>query len=161
MEQAGVTAAVPTIAKQQPVTDMSFQADRSVDAVIVLGVLSELSQQQRQQCLQEIIRVLRPGMPMIFVEPVREGGSPLRGLVGVSAGKQALSEAQLQSLQSPAFSFVQYDVALSGQDPHAVGVAVRSEVLQARLGDNDIDIESSKQRRKGSKNREKTAKGFQ
>lgn len=154
MEQAGVTAAVPTIVKQQPITDLAFQPDASVDAVVALGVLSQLTAQQRQQCLDEVARVLKPGMPLVFVEPVQEGGSPLRGLVGVSAGKQTLSGADLQSLeQSKAFSYSQYDVALQSQDPHAVGVAVKSESYQPRRQDDDA---AKKTRSKPPK----TAKGF-
>lgn len=161
MEQAGVTAAVPTIVRKQPVTDLGFQADSSVDAVIALGVLSELNQQQRQQCIDEIVRVLRPGMPLIYVEPVKEGGSPLRGLVGVSAGKQPLPTADFADLkQSPAFSYTQFDVALQGQDPHAVGVAVRSETYRARKKSSEADEDAKRQRKKDNK-REKAARGFQ
>ncbi|KAF6259010.1 hypothetical protein COO60DRAFT_1060647 [Scenedesmus sp. NREL 46B-D3] len=76
MEQAGITAAVPTIVKQQPITDLRFQPDASVDAVVALGVISQLSADKRQQCLDEAARVLKPGMPLVFVEPVQEGGSP-------------------------------------------------------------------------------------
>lgn len=97
MEQAGVSAAVPTQAKQQAVTDLAFQADVSVDAVIALGVLGQLgSAQERQACLRECARVLKPGMPLVFVEPVKEGGSPLRGLVGISSGDAQLPSAALQ-----------------------------------------------------------------
>uniref|UniRef100_A0A383VYG1 Methyltransferase type 11 domain-containing protein n=1 Tax=Tetradesmus obliquus TaxID=3088 RepID=A0A383VYG1_TETOB len=158
MEQAGVTAAVPTIVKQQPITDLSFQPDASVDAVVALGVISQLSAQQRQQCLEEAARVLKPGMPLVFVEPVLEGGSPLRGLVGVSAGKQALPSAELQALQeSSAFSYSQFDVALQGQDPHAVGVAVKSENYQpSRQRGDRGDAAAKKSRSKPPK----TAKGF-
>lgn len=161
MEQAGVTAAVPTVVRPQPITDLSFQTDSSVDAVVALGVLSQLSQQQRQQCLDEISRVLRPGMPLIFIEPVKQGGSPLRGLVGVSAGKQALTEAELQKLQqAQAFSYTQFDVALQGQDPHAVGVAVRSDTYRPRKKSSDADDEAKRQRRRDNK-KEKAARGFQ
>ena len=161
MEQAGVTAAVPTVVKQQPITNLSFQADSSVDAVIALGVLSELSQQQRQQCMDEIVRVLRPGMPLIYVEPLEEGGSPLRGLVGVAASKQPLTTAELESMkQSPAFAYTQFDVALEGQDPHAVGVAIRSETYRSRRKSSEAAEEAKRQRKKESK-KEKAARGFQ
>lgn len=156
MEQAGVTAAVPTQVKQQPITDLSFQPDSSIDAVVSLNQLSDLEPQQLQQCLREICRVLKPGMPLVFVEPVAEGGSPLRGLVGVSPGKQ-LAASQLDSWQqNPAFSYVQWDTALAGQDPHAVGVAVRSEVRLSAKDKDKEDDPSARRRRK----QPKAAKGF-
>jgi len=159
MEQAGVTAAVPTIVKQQSVADLSFAADSSIDAVVSIGELSQLSQQQRQKCLEEIARVLKPNMPLVFVEPVKEGGSPLRGLVGVSAGKQGLAEAELDDLQSsPAFSYVQFDIALQGQDPHAAGVAVRSDSYNQRKFAGAAEEGVIGQRRKGKQ--PKVAKGF-
>lgn len=155
MEQAGITAAVPTQVKQQPITDLSFQPDSSIDAVVSLNQLSDLEPQQLQQCLREVSRVLKPGMPLVFVEPVAEGGSPLRGLVGVSPGKQ-LSASQLDLWQqNPAFSYVQWDTALGGQDPHVVGVAVRSEVRVSAKGTKE-DEPSARRRRK----QPKAAKGF-
>jgi O-methyltransferase involved in polyketide biosynthesis len=153
MEQAGVTAAVPTRVRQQPITDLQFQPDSSIDAVVALGVLSDLQPQEQQQCLQEIARVLKPGMPLVFVEPLAEGGSPLRGIVKVSSG-QGMPLSQLQAWQqNPAFSYVQWDTALEGQDPHAVGVAVRSEVSIS----SQADEPSARQRRK---KQPKAAKGF-
>jgi predicted methyltransferase len=163
MEQAGMTAAVPTQAKKQPVTDLGFQPDGSVDAVVALGVLGQLgSAAERQRCLRECARVLKPGMPLVMVEPLAEGGSPLRALIGVSAGQERLPTAELQALQQdPAFSFVQWDVVLQGQDPHAVGVAVRSERAvrsMAAADDGEDRGSSSKQRRRAKQ--PKTAQGF-
>jgi SAM-dependent methyltransferase len=156
MEQAGVTAAVPTIAKQQPITDLRFQPDSSVDAVVALNVLAQLQPQQQEQCLQEISRVLKPGSPLVFVEPLAEGGSPFRGLVRVSGGG-GFTQSQLEAWQQGgAFSYVQWDTALTGQDPHAVGVAVRSERSVRSRGDGDDDP-STRQRRK---KQPKAAKGF-
>lgn len=156
MEQAGVTAAVPTLVKQQPVTDLRFQPDASIDAVVALDTLAGLEPQQQQQCLREVARVLKPGMPLVFVEPLAEGGSPLRGLVGVSSGK-TLAAAQLEAWQQlPGFSYVQWDRALGGQDPHAVGVAVRSE---ASIGDEDDDGPPSARQQRRRK-QPKAAKGF-
>lgn len=154
MEQAGVTAAVPTLVKQQPITDLAFQPDSSIDAVVALNMLSDLEPQQQQQCLREISRVLKPGMPLVFVEPLAEGGSPLRGIVKVSSG-QGVTSTQLELWQSnPAFSYVQWDTALAGQDPHAVGVAVRSET---RVSAQEEDEPSARQRRR---KQPKAAKGF-
>ncbi len=157
MEQAGVTAAVPTNVRQQPITDLRFQPDSSIDAVVALGVIAQLPPQQQQQCLQEISRVLKPGMPLVFVEPLAVGGSPLRGLVGVSAGGSGLTASQLEAWQQGgAFSYVQWDTALAGQDPHAVGVAVRSERRVSSAGDDEDDPSTRQRRRK----QPKAAKGF-
>lgn len=153
MEQAGVTAAVPTLVKQQPVTDLRFQPDASIDAVVALDTLAGLDPQQQQQCLREVARVLKPGTPLVFVEPLAEGGSPLRGLVGVSSGK-TLTTAQLEAWQQlRGFSYVQWDTALGGQDPHAVGVAVRSEAAE-----DDEGPPSARQQRR--RKQPKAAKGF-
>lgn len=153
-----MTAAVPTQVKQQPITNLGFQPDGSVDAVIALGVLAQLDAQQCQQCLRECTRVLKPGMPLVFVEPVSEGGSPLRGLIGVSTSGQSLPTALLESLrQDQAFSYVEWDVALAGQDPHAVGVAVRSQLPLQGGGRQGDETMASKQRRS---KQPKTAKGF-
>lgn len=128
LEQAGVTAAVPTVVRLQPPSDLSFRADATVDAVVCLGTLAALEPDARAGVLAEAARVLRPGRPLVFVEPLKEGGSPLRALLRVSAPgtavEQQVFEAALRN--GPAFVDVQYDVALEGQDPHAVGVALRS-----------------------------------
>lgn len=154
-----MTAAVPTLVRQQPITDLRFQPPGSIDAVIALNVLSELEPQQLQQCLQEVSRVLKPGMPLVFIEPLAEGGSPLRGLIGVSGGsKGGLSASQLEAWQqNPAFSYVQWDTALAGQDPRAVGVAVRSERAVSGRKDDDDDEPSARRR---AKKQPKAAKGF-
>eukprot|EP00877_Chromochloris_zofingiensis_P001523 jgi/Chrzof1/11371/Cz05g34110.t1 len=147
MEQAGMSAAVPTTVRQQSPTNLSFQDTDSVDAVVCLRTLGSMTQQQRAACLSEVLRVLKPGRPLIFVERIKEGGSPFRGLIGGEQG--ALDSNDLQRLQGlSGFQYTQWDVALVGQDPHAVGVAVKSE-----------DYEPSKEQVKASKKAAKSPKG--
>jgi len=130
MEQAGMQAGVPTLARPQSPTRLDFAAPSSVDAVVVLKQVGPMSASQREGFLQEVLRVLKPNCPLIFIEKLRGGGSPLRGFLGGDSG--ALDVAVLEQLkqQSGVWSQVQWDTALEGQDPHAVGVAIKSETYR-------------------------------
>lgn len=132
MQQAGMQAGVPTVVRSQDPDDLSWLADGTVDAVVVLRRLGRMTPATRKAALSEASRVLKPGRPLIFIERVREGGSPLRPLLGGSEGALATSELEALRDNSRAWSYVQWDVALAGQDPHAVGVAVRSEAALPR-----------------------------
>ncbi len=68
LEQAGVQAAVPTIARVQSPDDLSFAANNSVDAVVCLRSASNMSSRTAGSFLSESSRVLKPGCPLIFVE---------------------------------------------------------------------------------------------
>lgn len=133
IEQGGVQAGVPVIVKNLPATSMDFQGDSTVDAIVSLHALAPLSAPQRSAFFEEAIRVLKPGQPVIFIERLREGGSPLRFLIGNSQ-----PELELQALQDmqqlPGFDLVRWDVALEGQDPHAVGVALRTDDTDYKPG---------------------------
>ncbi len=48
-----MTAAVPTLVKTQPITDLSFQADASVDAVVSLCALGQLQPAERAKAVRE------------------------------------------------------------------------------------------------------------
>ncbi|GLI68178.1 hypothetical protein VaNZ11_012520, partial [Volvox africanus] len=112
VEQAGLQAAVPTTAKMQSPANLGFAADTSVDAVVSVGAIAGMSESQRVAFATEALRVLKPGCPIIFVER---------------------TESHLQGWKErrDAFELVQWDVALEGQDPHAVGVAVKSAEYRA------------------------------
>ncbi|EFJ45877.1 hypothetical protein VOLCADRAFT_118240 [Volvox carteri f. nagariensis] len=131
LEQAGLQAAVPTVAKQQSPANLGFASDGSVDAVVSLGAVAGMSEQQRAVFTTEALRVLRPGCPIIFVERI-PGGLPIRFL-GASSATLAESYLQGWKERNDAFELVQWDVALEGQDPHAVGVAVKSADYRAPL----------------------------
>ncbi|GFR49352.1 hypothetical protein Agub_g11376, partial [Astrephomene gubernaculifera] len=125
LEQAGLQAAVPTLARPQSPANLGFAADCSVDAVVALpGGLAGLSGAQRAAFTGEALRVLKPGCPLVFVERI-PGGLPIRFL-GTSG--KTLEESFLQGLKqrTEAFELVQWDVALEGQDPHALGVAIKA-----------------------------------
>ncbi len=102
--------------------------------------------------------MLRPGRPLIFLEKLREGGSPLRPLLGGDAGSLtavelgALLPAAGSGAGSGAFEYVEWSPALEGQNPHAVGVAVRGEsgpgrTREERAAAREQEISS---RRKGA-----------
>eukprot|EP00798_Chlamydomonas_sp_ICE-L_P009153 gene9153-16278_t len=126
-EQAGMQAAIPTTAKKQSAASLSFASDGSADAIIALGTMGSVGSFFIGDFLDEALRVLKPGCPLIFVEKVYEGGSPLRPLIGQSGGG-SISTTLLDGMKerTKQWEFVQWDIALEGQDPHAVGVAVRA-----------------------------------
>lgn len=62
LEQAGMQAAVPTIAKVQAASNLGFQGANSVDAVVSLGAIASLSAVQRNMFVQ--VRWLRLKQPL-------------------------------------------------------------------------------------------------
>lgn len=54
----------------------ALQADASVDAVVSLCAFADASDVQRAALLQEALRVLKPGRPLVFIE--RGGAAPAR-----------------------------------------------------------------------------------
>ncbi|KXZ56099.1 hypothetical protein GPECTOR_2g981 [Gonium pectorale] len=124
LEQAGMQAAVPTVARQQSPANLGFAADGSVDALVSLGALAGMSDAQRAAFAAEALRVLKPGCPIVFIERV-PGGLPLR-FIGSSSRTLAPSYLEGWKARMDAFELVQWDVALEGADPHAVGVAVKA-----------------------------------
>lgn len=59
---------MPTVAKRQSPANLGFAADGSVDAVVSLGALATMSELQRAVFTSEVLRVLKPGCPVIFME---------------------------------------------------------------------------------------------
>lgn len=128
IEQAGITAGVPVVAKPgAPEKGLAeWAAEGSLDAVVSLGTMAGMTPMQRSAFLDAAARALKPGGRLIFVEKQESGASPLRGLVGASG--PALDDASIAALRSaPGFATCTIDVALEGQDPHAVGLAIRGE----------------------------------
>ncbi|KAG2485966.1 hypothetical protein HYH03_015292 [Edaphochlamys debaryana] len=125
IEQAGLQAAIPTLCKPQSPTNLGFAADASVDAVVSLGALAGMGEAQRTAFAAEALRVLKPGCPIIFLEKI-PGGLPFRFL---GSSDKTISPSYLEGWKalSGQFELVTWDVALEGQDPHAVGVAVKAE----------------------------------
>lgn len=130
-------AGFPVKAYTQAITNLSFAASGSVDAVVALGSLGTLKdEQQRQLLLTEVIRVLKPGCPFVFVEQLNGSGGLdglLRKAVGVSTGRTSgVTQATVDALKDvKGVGYVQYDVALAETDPHAVGVAFKVSAVQA------------------------------
>ncbi|GIL79577.1 hypothetical protein Vretifemale_8899 [Volvox reticuliferus] len=131
LEQAGLQAAVPTTAKTQSPANLGFAADASVDAVVSIGAIAGMSEPQRAAFATEVLRVLKPGCPIIFVERI-PGGLPIR-FIGASSFTLAESFLQGWKDRQDAFELVEWDVALEGQDPHAVGVAVKAADYRAPI----------------------------
>jgi SAM-dependent methyltransferase len=140
------------------------------DAVVSLGTLAPLSPDRRRAVLAEAARVLRPGGALIFVERVsgdRAPASPLRGALtaGAPGGGAALALGELDALRGAGggvWQGVQYDLALEGEDPHALGVAVRGEGRVQGGGGGASSAAGRQQRQESKRERRKptNAKGF-
>jgi hypothetical protein len=110
-----------------------------MDAVVSLQSLAPLPPDKRRTLFAEAARVLRPGGAFVFIERVaaseRAAASPLRALItaGSADGGLTITLPEIDALgKGPAgagalWQGVQYDLALEGQDPHALGVAVRGQ----------------------------------
>jgi len=126
-EQVGSSAGTPTLARKGSVAQLGFTPDASVDCVMSLNALGGLSEQQRQQAVREVIRVLKPGGFYVFIEPLTDEASPLRALISATDASKAMAASQLEDLlDNTGLDVKQVDVALAGQDPHAVGLARRT-----------------------------------
>ncbi|KAL4459195.1 hypothetical protein ABPG75_014074 [Micractinium tetrahymenae] len=121
-EQAGMQAKVPVVAvKQEAQRVLSTQAGSVADAIVLVNQLGQWA--DPQQLLSQVYRVLKPGGTFIFIQRLA-GGSPLQPLLGGTAG--AVDAAVVEAVQGySGWDFVQWDTALEGTDPHAVGVAVK------------------------------------
>ena len=157
-DQAGVSAAVPTTGKRvapggrEGWAQAEIAAPASVDAVIALGsALGKLgTREELARCLSEAKRALRPGRPLIFVQALAEGGSPLRGVIGPGGGAGAIAAGDLEkALEDAGFAYVEWSVELQGTDPHALGVAVTPDDGAADAGDALVG-ERRRQRREAS-----------
>ncbi|KAL3162587.1 hypothetical protein ABBQ38_008636 [Trebouxia sp. C0009 RCD-2024] len=154
MGQAAIQAGIPVDVRQETPSSLSFQGNSSVEAVVCLQSLKLLPDLPR--FLAEAHRVLKPGSPFIFLQPVKgEGLTGATQLLLGGAGN-AIDEKDLNGMRSAGFDSVEWDIALAAQNPHAVGVALKS-------GNQEDPSESMYAQRisQGSKPRRKTAKtGF-
>eukprot|EP01024_Parvocaulis_polyphysoides_P021216 TRINITY_DN20056_c0_g1_i1.p1 TRINITY_DN20056_c0_g1~~TRINITY_DN20056_c0_g1_i1.p1 ORF type:complete len:265 (+),score=24.16 TRINITY_DN20056_c0_g1_i1:65-859(+) len=119
IQQAGMQAAVPTIAKKQKIQELLFQEAGSVDAVVILDSFQTV--ENIQKFLSEIARVLKKGCPMIIIQQIEGGVVPQFIAQNKKVQKNQLIE-QLKS-QSKEFEEFQYDIAVEQIDPHVVGFA--------------------------------------
>lgn len=131
-DQAGVSAGIPTTGRRVPAgaawggSEGQVAAAGTLDAVVALGsCLGKLPPQERASCLREARWALRPGRPLVLLQALAEGASPLRPLVGPGGGSGAMPAAELErALEEAGFGYVEWGVELGGTDPHALGVAV-------------------------------------
>jgi SAM-dependent methyltransferase len=139
------------------------------DAVVSIEALAPLTPERRRAALAEAARVLRPGGALIFVERVagaRAPAPPLRGLVtaGAPGGGAAIDTAELDALRGvggAVWQGLQYDLAIEGQDPHALGVAIRGEGrAPAGGGGGGGGAARQPQERKRERRKPSNAKGF-
>jgi ubiquinone/menaquinone biosynthesis C-methylase UbiE len=79
--QTAVRAGVPIEVKSKS-PDASGLPANSMDAVVSVYAMSELSDSQVASSLSEAVRVLKPGKPFIFVENVGAKATVLRAAQG-------------------------------------------------------------------------------
>jgi len=152
-DQAGASAGVPTTGRRACPSlpwggPDGFAAPGSLDAVVALGsALGKLSAGDRAACLREAVRALRPGRPLVLLQALSEGASPLRALVGPGGGGAgAMPAAELErALEDAGFAYVEWGVELQGTDPHALGVAVSPGEGD---GEADARVGSGKRKRR-------------
>lgn len=155
-DQAGVSAGVPTTGRRAAVDEAwggseGFAAAGSLDAVVALGsALGKLTPQERAGCLREAVKALRPGRPLVLLQALSEGGSPLRALIGPGGGGGgAMAASELEkALEEAGFAYVEWGVELQGADPHALGVAVTPQAGGEEEGGGGGSVSSGKRRRR-------------
>lgn len=92
-ERAGMQAQVPTVSFRKSPSALNAVPNSTVEAIACLGGITDCDPVQQKQLLTEAVRVLRPGAPFIFIEPVADGASPLRPIITNSSNTgKALSE---------------------------------------------------------------------
>lgn len=157
-----MTAAVPTVARTAAFSDLAFQPTSSCDAVVSLGAIADTSSSAHATLLAQALRVLKPGRPLIFVERVASGASPLRPLLAANPRSNVASPELLAStLTAAGFEAPAWDVALGGQDPHVLGVAtkpVKGRPLSA-AGTQEPEPVSLKSMRRNTNSSNKGFKG--
>ncbi|GBF89251.1 hypothetical protein Rsub_02128 [Raphidocelis subcapitata] len=146
-----------------------------VDAVVCLQCLAKLPPDGRAALLSEAARALRPGGALIFVERAAGGaaGAPPLRAIAAGGGGEAVAMAELERLRAApgaAWKGLQFDLALEGTDPHALGVAIRSDAYGASLrvrsdaraqgGGGGGARGGEPERRRERERRKPTAKGF-
>jgi len=156
MEQAGLNARIPTVCTVQEIVRLDFATSASADAITSLGVLASLTPEQRSLVLREVARALRPGQPFVFVERVSDTASPLRPLLAGSSDALELADLEAVLQESGQWTFMEYDIVLAGQDPHAAGFAVRGDESNAPLEGSKSKWQNSKDRRRSTS----TSRGF-
>ncbi len=104
MEQAGLQAGVPVECRRYSPSSFKFQADSSVDAVIMTNQMAVLAESGKlQQCFSEVQRVLKPGGRFIFLQ--RLSGAALQPLLqgagrGIGAEKSYFFYCYIHVLNS-------------------------------------------------------------
>eukprot|EP01025_Chloroclados_australasicus_P048289 TRINITY_DN54676_c0_g1_i1.p1 TRINITY_DN54676_c0_g1~~TRINITY_DN54676_c0_g1_i1.p1 ORF type:complete len:251 (+),score=16.06 TRINITY_DN54676_c0_g1_i1:123-875(+) len=117
IQQGGMQAAVPAIAKKLDYQDLSFSEDGTTDAVVIVNVLPQTKDMNK--LLSEAARVLKKECPLILIQRTKG----LVPQIGQSVAQQQeiidLIDKQLQ------FGEFKYDIALQKFDPHVIGVTFK------------------------------------
>lgn len=154
LESQAVRAGVPIEVKSKS-PDASGLPANSMDAVVSVYAMSELSDSQVASSLSEAVRVLKPGKPFIFVENVGAKATVLRAAQGaletigrMMGNKTCATRDLLPFLEKvEGLTDLQYDNLLDFQDPHLVGVAIKKPAVSASES-SDARDKSTKKKRK-------------
>ncbi|CAK9266160.1 unnamed protein product [Sphagnum jensenii] len=154
LESQAVRAGVPIEVKSKS-PDASGLPANSMDAVVSVYAMSELSDSQVASSLSEAVRVLKPGKPFIFVENVGAKATVLRAAQGaletigrMMGNKTCATRDLLPFLEKmEGLTDLQYDNLLDFQDPHLVGVAIKKPAVSASESSDARDKLTKKKRK--------------
>lgn len=154
LESQAVRAGVPIEVKSKS-PDASGVPANSMDAVVSVYAMSELSDSQVASSLSEAVRVLKPGKPFIFVENVGAKATVLRAAQGalekigrMMGNKTCATRDLLPFLEKmEGLTDLQYDNLLDFQDPHLVGVAIKKPAVSASESSDARDKLTKKKRK--------------
>ncbi|KAL0021197.1 hypothetical protein WJX77_011659 [Trebouxia sp. C0004] len=157
MGQAAIQAGVPVDVRLETPTHLSFQGNSSVEAVVCLQSLHTLPDLPR--FLAETQRVLKPGAPFIFLQAVKADGLSSAAQLLLGGARKVLDLSALENIKEMSgFESVEWDIALSGQNPHAIGVAVKAG---SDRESDEREVAFEQRANKSSRNKRKSVKaGF-
>ncbi|KAL3683371.1 hypothetical protein R1sor_001393 [Riccia sorocarpa] len=130
LENQAIKAGVPIQIKTQGPTSLGLPSN-SMDAVVSASTFSSIPDEEVKNVLCEAVRVLQPGKPFIFVEPVgaknpfvQAAQSVLQDLLKLTGSKKTLTRDLVQYIQEvDELENLKYEELFGLFDPQIVGVA--------------------------------------
>ncbi|KAL2612259.1 hypothetical protein R1flu_023951 [Riccia fluitans] len=130
LENQAIKAGVPIQIKTQGPTSLGLPSN-SVDAVVSASAFRNIPDEEVKNTLREAVKVLQPGKPFIFVEPVgaknplvRAAQNVLENLLKLTGSRRRLTRDLLQYIQEEdELENLEYEEIFGLFDPQIVGVA--------------------------------------
>ncbi|KAG0585375.1 hypothetical protein M758_2G006900 [Ceratodon purpureus] len=129
LESQGVNAKVPI----RVAPDCSKIPANSMDAVVSVYGMAEMSDEEVASALSDAARVLKPGKPLIYVENVgsenalvRAAQQLIESIAKVVGSNYRVTRDVLPFVQNTeGLGDLKYETILGFQDPHLVGIAIK------------------------------------